>query len=125
MTGWGFAAVTVTLVALAALYRDVRPRVGPFVAPWRDLVQRMVAVRETLADVEREKVGIEQKRQQPAPSDPMPDDLRAMVTAWEDPWAQADQKAILDGLYGELGDWEKVRQSVMRQPAQRGPSLTA
>lgn len=68
-----------------------------------DLEQRRVVL------AERELALKERTQEKPAKPEPMPPDLVARCQAWEDPWAQEEERGTLLGLYAELGDWDRVR----------------
>lgn len=76
----------------------------------RSLEDRRIAVEEGRLALEQRRVAMEEKaKEASAPPPPMPDDLKARIDAWEDPWAKEDQKATLMQMFAEYGDWDIVR----------------
>ena len=63
--------------------------------------------------LDRERFNAEQARQKPTKvGEPMPGDLIARYTRWEEEWAQDDERRRLQGLYADLGSWDLVRTAV-------------
>ena len=74
------------------------------------LDERYVVVAEReIALSERQLQFEERKAEKPRAKEPMPPDLEARISGWEDDWAREDERKALEQLYADSGDWDAVR----------------
>lgn len=69
------------------------------------------SLEERRIELEERRVSLEERRFAPAPkATPMPPDLAQRPLQWEDQWMQEQERATIQALYAEYGDWDRVRQ---------------
>lgn len=71
------------------------------------LEQRRLDLAERELDLKEREFA--KRSESPKRMPPMPEDLRARITAWEDEFAQSEERARLFDLYAEVGSWDDVR----------------
>jgi hypothetical protein len=71
------------------------------------LAERLVRVVEKRIELAEHQVEARERRE------PIPVDLLQSVFKWSDRWAQEDQLKLFYERYDELGDWDRVRASLV------------
>lgn len=80
--------------------------------------ERLVVERRKVMVLEREMTLRESQAQRPDASVVIPEDLQGRITAWEDDWAQGNERQTLLALFAEYQDWDVVRRKLT--PLNRG-----
>lgn len=91
-----------------------------FEAKWKaenDLAKRYATI------AEREIALAEQRAEKPRNRQPMPADLLARISAWEDEFAREDERKYVEQLYAETGDWDAVRRAYAPPLADNQPEM--
>lgn len=68
---------------------------------------------------ERKQAFLEQRAAKPSVIPPMPPDLLERCQAWDEEWANEDERRTILALFQEHGDWERVRQNLLPLNAHR------
>lgn len=84
------------------------------IAAERDYQRKLLDLERRKVTVEERRVAVEEKRtERPAAMPPIPDDLAARCEAWDDAFANQQERASLIQLWHEYGDWDTVRQKLV------------
>jgi hypothetical protein len=119
------------IAALASMVYGIRQVCGLLSAKWdadrsahvsaqadrlnEEMTARLVAQgfeRRRVAVLEREIALKEQQTEKPAKPAAMPDDLRSRIDAWDEEFAQENERQTLYALFSEYGDWDEVRKKL-------------
>lgn len=110
-------AIGLTVVLVAGLCYGVREVVRVMEQRWRE--ERRVAANERadVLDVKRRKVVVmeremtlrEKLAEKPDATVTIPPDLESRILAWEDTWAQENERQTIRALYATTPDWDQVR----------------
>lgn len=77
------------------------------------------AAQDHIRRMQRRAEGLPEIPKKEKPSEPMPDDIRAMCDAWSSPDMQRRERKKAETLYTITGSWDRVREKM--QPAEVEP----
>lgn len=73
------------------------------------LEQRLVDLTEHISRLSRSSHGLPEKVPQPKPSEPMPEEIRLGIDAWDDPEVRRGLRAKAYARYQQTGSWDRVK----------------
>lgn len=73
------------------------------------LEARLVEMTEHVSRLSRSSHGLPEKAPKPKPQEPMPEEIRLGIDAWDDPEVRKELRAKAFARYAQTGSWDRVK----------------